>query len=1134
VGLIGATAAALLFEQAVPQVRLAQKLTAPTALVAARTFAQAHALPFPEARTAVHFAEEDSLQLFLELAAPGGKAALDTVAAGGDVALFRWTVRALTPGDVHETRVRFAPDGRVTGFWRRLAESDRRPELDSTAALALSRDVVASWLGKHVDDWTLVAASQELVTASARVDRRFTFERVGRRVAGAPIRLDVDIAGDLPVGAREYVVIPETFARRYAEMRSSNLLLASLAEFGFPVYGLIALFALYRAQRDGTVRWRGAAVAATVIAGLQAASMANEIPGSWYAYSTTSPPGTFLLRQALGALLVPLLFGAFLVVVLAGGETLVRTAFPAQLDWWSAWRARGHPRLTRQVLAGYALCAVGLGYVATFYFVARQTLGWWVPSALLDDPNAIATPMPFLSAIANAAQAGVMEEVLFRAVPLSAVALLTRGRSWHRLAMGAAVVGTALVFGFAHASYASWPAYSRGVELFAEAVLWALVFLRFGLVPTVVCHFCFDLFLFGLFAMAGDAPAYRISLAVVVATFLAPAAVVLWAMWRRKGAVPAWDAVIFGAWQAPPDAELEGSDTDASGRTIVAGVEGEATATASEGERVRSVFTEPAPVYAPRTGRDLRPLVIGVGLLALLLPRGTNIAEPRYTIDRARAVAIADSVLRARGATLDGLTPMAEAIGDDDAEGARYLAHMEAPALARTLARSYRPLAGWGVRFDRREGTPAEKAEGWRLHLLADGTPHDWRHVISEDAERPELDRAASRAIALAAAAMSGLDTNALHDAGVDEERRPHRRDLVFTFDDRAVTIPGGATARVRIRVAGNEAVSVARSLHVSERWERADAAESERRGTITMVLGIALVLLVLILAFVLGRRAPRRDDHLLARRQLVAVVLAAIAVQALRAADTLPLALAQWDTATPWVSHVTTAVIAMVAQLFFLVLPGSLWLSSEALRRRCGLPAVAAPREALTSALALGALAFATAQMLMALAALRGTIVGPDTSLGALWPWLSNALGIATSVLVLPLTVAIPAMLVSGIAGARWVRPALIVGGALLMAALSAGRGAEAARTAPLLAALVIVVGYAWWHALARWGGDGVASWVMAAAVYGGLEQASLWPVAAHGDDRVAAAVGVVGAALIVLLVHRLAPRREDVATVA
>lgn len=1118
-GLIGATLAALLFEQAVPQVRLAQKLTAPSALVAARSFARAHELPFPEARTAAHFAEEDSLQLFLELAAPGGKAALDTIAASGDVALFRWTVRALTPGDVHETRVRFAPDGRVTGFWRRLAESDRRPELDSAAALARARDVLTQWMGKDRVQWPLLSASREVVPASGRVNRSFTFERADRRVAGAPLRMDVDIAGDLPVGAREYVVIPETFARRYAEMRSSNELLASLAAFGFPVYGLIALIALYRAQREGTVRWRGAVVAAFVIAGLQAAAMANDIPGSWYAYSTTSPPGTFLLRQALSAFLVPLLFGAFLVVVLAGGETLVRAAFPAHLDWWSAWRARGTVRLTKQVLAGYALCAIGLGYVASFYFVARTTLGWWVPSALLDDPNAIATPLPFLSAIANAAQAGVMEEVLFRAVPLSAVALLTRGRSWHRLAMGLAVIGTAIVFGFAHASYASWPAYSRGVELFAEAVLWAVIFLRFGLVPTVVCHFTFDLLLFGLFAMAGDAPAYRISLAIVVTALLTPAAVVLWMRWRRAAVAPAWDALTFGAWRAPVEDD---------GELAVEPARVDTDATAARVE----VPTLSLDEASPHSGRDLRPVMMLLGLLALLVPRDGNVAEPRYTVSRARAIAIADSVLRARGARLDGLVPMAETLDGDDAQGTRYLAHVERPELARTLARNYRPLAGWGVRFDRREGTAADKAEGWRLHLLADGTPHDWRHVIAEDVARVDPDRTAARAIALTAASVTGLDTSALRDAGVEEEKRPQRRDLVFTFDDRSVTIPGGATARVRVRVAGNEAVGVARSLRFPEQWARADASEIERRGTLQMVTGLAVVLVVLTLAFVVGRRAPRREDHALTRRQVIVLALVLVALQAVHRANVLPETLAQWDTATPWPSHVASVVVAIFAQLFVLVLPASLWLSAEALRRRLGLPVTTAPRDALRSGLALGALVFCTAQGALVLGELRGAIVGPDTTLGAFWPPVERALGVFTSALVLPLSVMLPAMLIGGIASRRWVRPALNLGGALLVGAMLASRGEAAARTAPILSAGIIVAGYAVWLAFARWGRDGLGAWVIAAAVYAGLEQASEVRVAANPDDRLAAVVGVFAAAFVVAVVYRMVRAREGAAT--
>ncbi len=1103
--LVGALTAAQLFEQAVPQVRFTQRLTAPSALVLARAFASAHQLPFPEARTAVRFAEDDSLQLFLELAAPGGKAALDQVAADGDVALFRWTVRALTPGDVHETRVRLSPAGRVTGFWRRMAEGDQRPSLDSAAAHARALDVLGAWMKQDTAAWPLVAASHVIVPASARVDWSFTFERSDRRVAGAPLRLDVDLAGDLPSGAREYVAIPETFRRRYAEMRSSNDLLAQLAALGFPVYGLIALLALYRAQRHGTVRWRPAVAAATVIAGLMAASLANDLPSRWFYYPTTAPPSAFLLQQALSALLVPLLFGAFLTVVLAGGEVLTREAFPSHLDWWSTWRARGTPRLTRQVLSGYALGAVGLGYVAAFYYVTRHLLGWWVPSALLDDPNQIATPLPFLGAVANAAQAGVLEEVLFRAVPLSAVALLTRGRSWHRAAMASAVVVTALVFGFAHASYASWPAYSRGVELFAEAVLWAVIFLRVGLVPTVVCHFTFDLFLFGLFAMAGDAPAYRLTLAVVLAVMLAPAVLVLWARWRRASLAPAWDAVTFAAWRGP-------ADDDPPTPPL-------ATADAIP-------IDAPLVPVAPR-GRDWRPLAILAGALALFIPRGTNVAEPRFTVDRSRAIAMADSVLRARGADLDGLTPTAEVLGDDDAEGARYLAHVERPALARDLARSYRALAGWGVSFDRREGTLAEKAEGWRLHLLPDGTPHDWRHVLAEDAERPAVERAVARRSALAVLVQAGLDTTTLHDAGVEEEKRPRRRDLVFTFEDRAVAIPGGASARVRVRVAGDTPISMSRSLHLPERWERADAERADRRGTIALVIGLLLAVLVMGVAFVMGRRPSLTHDALLTRRGAVGLLVAALLVLLVDGIAAWPAALAQWDTATPWRSHLFTTVLALVGRLFAILVPASLWMMTDALRRRAGVRAWAPGATALGSGVALGALAFAAARLVAWERSLGGTMVGPDTSLGLLWAPLGGALDVLTSAAVLPVVVAVPVMLFGGLVLPRRFRSVALVVAALALAAPGWFDGDARAARSPLVAIGGIVVLYTGWAA-ARWGRDGVSAWVVGACVLAALQQASAWPLAGHPADRAAAVVGVATAIALAVLVAR-APRGAE-----
>src|SRR6476659_7236218 len=100
--------------------------------------------------------------------------------------------------------------------------------------------------------------------------------------------------------------------------------------------------------------------------------------------------------------------------------------------------------------------------------------------------------------------------------------------------MAAGVVASALVFGFAHANYASWPPYSRGVEIFLDACFWGVLVLNFGVLTTVVAHFVYDLVLFGLFATSGNAAEYRVSAAIILLALLAPALAVAW-RWIRQG-----------------------------------------------------------------------------------------------------------------------------------------------------------------------------------------------------------------------------------------------------------------------------------------------------------------------------------------------------------------------------------------------------------------------------------------------------------------------------------------------------------------------------------------------------------------------------------------------------------------------
>ena len=115
-------------------------------------------------------------------------------------------------------------------------------------------------------------------------------------------------------------------------------------------------------------------------------------------------------------------------------------------------------------------------------------------------------------------QAG-SEECLFRAVPLSIAALLGQRFGHRGLLIGLALVLQAVIFGAAHANYPGFPAYSRLVELVIPAFIWGLIFLRFGLLTTVILHSAFDLVLMSIpvFLVEGSGSGLNQACLVVVA-----------------------------------------------------------------------------------------------------------------------------------------------------------------------------------------------------------------------------------------------------------------------------------------------------------------------------------------------------------------------------------------------------------------------------------------------------------------------------------------------------------------------------------------------------------------------------------------------------------------------------------------
>ena len=1086
-----AAVARWLFPLAQPTVALEQRLTPDLAAARARAFAQAHALPIAGAREAVRFDQAGDVQTYVELEA-GGKPAVDAEVRGTDIALFSWEVRFFRPGDPREVRVTLAPDGRVIGFRDVLAEADARPALDSAAALAVADSVRRAWLSEPDARWRVVAASVATVAPSRRVDRTFTYERTDRRLGTAPLRLDVVVRGDRPGGASAYAKIPEAFTRRYRERRADNELYAGIASAFVPLFALFGLVAMAGIARRGGVRWRPALLAGLVMGLLLAAAQVNGITLSWFDYDTATGTGTHLLEQWLGAAAALVGMGLVSAVLLAMGEALTREAFPDHFDWWQTTAQAGTRPVALRLLGGYTVAAFGLAYVSVFYLVTHR-FGWWSPSGLLDDPNQIATPLPWVTAVAVSLQAGVLEEVLFRAVPLALVARAVRDRPWRRPAMAAAVIGTALVFGFGHANYPSWPAYARGVELFLEAVLWAVLYLRVGLVTTVVGHFTYDLVLFGLFASAGTATPYRITLAVVALVASLPALLVARQAWRRRGlAAVTPDSARFSAWRAP--------------------------------ERSPDPVTDDVPVGAATSRRFGRlGVVVAVVSVALaVMPTGER-AAPSFTVTRAEAVARADSVLRTLGDDPARWTRLvdAELVGAGGAR--RFLRATGADsAELRRLERTWLHGGQWSVRYVRPQGSVAERAEQWMIALEADGRPHTWEHVLPDSLPARSLPRAAAESLARAALAASGADPRALVLVSAEETARPARRDVEFTFDDTGIRLPAGGAARRLAVVAGDRVVRVGHAVFIPEAWSREDTKARSRRGTISVATVFVAVLVWLVALLVVLRRAPVTGAVAWPRGGRAAALLGIAGVVAVVVGvNEWGTRLHGWDTAQPWDRHRLFVLLGLVGSALGPVVVWLLWRATDAVRARAGVP-VRAPttRDALVG----GALLMLgpTLMSLIPWMLLPTTPTLADTVLDAELPWLAALFTPAAGGLA---TAGGAALVLGAIVAWRraWSR-GLVVLAAAVAFGLVVGSGealtdADWLRRAAVLAASAAVGASVLW----RVGAQSFEAWAVAGLLLGASGAVTSFLVAATPTDAVAHLLGLAPAvAALTWLVRR------------
>ena len=831
------------------------------------------------AKSAVEFTCNPDVQNFFALEGGGDDAFFDLVDRKVIEACI-WRVRLFAEKNPNEVSVYFAADGRPLGFKRTVPEALEGAALSGDDARPIAvKTALSDWgidLSENQTLWQLVEQSSE-TRPNGRVDHSFTYERGDLKLGvngEGRIRYRAVVSGDQLSEIDRQVKIPEAFSRRFANMRSDNETLFKWDTIVFVLlYGIGGLVVgSLMLRRNHALLHKPAMKLALAVALLQFAAMLNGLPGSWLHYDTAHAYTTHIAQILSVALVGTLGLWILASLVLAGGEGLSRQSFARHPQLWSILnRGIGNsPAVLGRAVGGYLWVGVNAGFITAFYLIAHRYFGWWQPNEMLADPNILATPFPFIAPVANAFQAGVLEECLFRAVPLAGAAWLgghlgrrCGGRLGGRTTwIVVALIAQAIIFGCAHANYPQQPFFCRPAELFLPSLAWGLVYLRFGLLPGILFHFLFDLMMMSIPLFATPVPGLLVDQVIVIAVALLPLLIIARLRLAEGRMVDFPDSAWNGAWRS----EIADHDADEPAALVVA-----------------------ENCAARRRARLICLLMGAAGLIAVPFVGNFKADNLPLLLDRAAAEKAADAALAERGVDLAQGWHRFSVVNQNAGDGLRFVVRESGRDVFDALRGRYVGQTGWRVRYVRFDGDVADRAEEWNVFVtngIGDGslelnTPvvENVRHTLPDAREAPPVTEDEARAAA--GTYLVGLPL--LRDASLREiaataSQHPNRKDWTFTFDDEAVKSLKKGEARVSVSVAGHEITDIKRFVHVPEEWQREFRDQTAKRNLVMTGLSLpfGLVMLAVVVTALMRAGKSQMDKRVFA---LVSLALAALGV---------------------------------------------------------------------------------------------------------------------------------------------------------------------------------------------------------------------------------------------------------------
>ena len=698
-----------------------------------------------------------------------------------DVPIWYWECRWFKELQKEEFSCRISPDGRVVGFSHDIKDEEPRPSISEDSAKILALSYITTIPGIQASEYKLVETSD--YKKPHRMDYSFIFEKDRPKIKDGSIRLSLNLQGTQLDGFYHHVHIPDTFQRADEKIYAYRSLLIYIDWFfDSGIYlGIIILLLLgFKAKQ---LRWKLFFPVALTLAVFALLNSYNEIPTSSYYYWTASTWYSFIGRQIGRGFLNAAKEGLMVWILGVAGWYAFRyfrekkTLLPS-----TGYIQRIAPRgLASATIIGYSGALIQLGYVAVFYMLGYRYFHVFSPADITYS-NYLATWLPWLFPLTIALSASLNEEFTYRLFAIPFLQKLIKYR-W------IAIILPAFIWGFAHSFYNVEPVYIRGIEVGLVGIFLGCIYLRYGILATVIIHYVYDCVLFALPMLRSSSLYFIISGILVCLLMVLPGILLTWLSPRYK--------------KEFLESEMEDSHPKETSPPVT-------------DSPVDAPIPVPEPVietpYHPADYFYYRPLnkvVISILLILALSSAGyiawkgitqTSHIPPQYVLDKKESELKATRLVEQMGFSTRNYQKITSASGIYHGAAETYMSRLISEDSIRTIYRHLKDnQRGWRTKWFK-----ADDPEVFSIHLDANGNLKSFRYSYKE--ERPGASLSRESAIILA---DQFLRQQAINPADYkliefDSEKRPNRLDWTLTYEHIHIKVKD-MTVRMQIGIAGDK-----------------------------------------------------------------------------------------------------------------------------------------------------------------------------------------------------------------------------------------------------------------------------------------------------------------------------------------